>query len=232
VHGDRDEAHDANHVNLTNSEPKHQDPTACSDLGVQYNDVGPPEPLAWENVTCPPSPVGILPSSQRFRDMPEQGKMPSPKDYNHSVSFMSSGPGVLTPASSWGSVETRPGGWNAQEPFSDHWCNHTACPHQTENPSCRFDVDVDVLGLDQGTDPVLAHNAQHFQLPGQVQRYVSMQAPFAGAVPAAGQPSSLVPSAFARPPLPALQDPRLRQASTDWPPTSAATTAATWRNGR
>ncbi|KAK7892367.1 hypothetical protein LTR67_007463 [Exophiala xenobiotica] len=228
VHGDRDEAHDANHVNLTNSEPKHQDPTACSDLGVQYNDVGPPEPLGWENATCPPSRVGILPSSQTFGDMPGQGRMASPKDCDHSTSFTSSGPGAPTPATDWTSLERQlGGGWDADQPLNGHWCNSMTCPRQTEI-SGRFDG----LSLDQGTDPVLAHNAQHFQLPSQVRRYVSMQAPFAGAIPAAGQPSSMVPSSFARPPIPALQDPRLRQASTDWPPTSAATTAATWRNGR
>ncbi|KAK5242027.1 hypothetical protein LTR20_009112 [Exophiala xenobiotica] len=226
VHGDRDEALDANHVNLTNSEPKRQDPTAFSDLGVQYNDVGPPEPQGWENATCPPSRVGILPSSQTFGDMPGQGRMASPMDYHHSTSFTSSGPGAPTPATDWTSLERQPGGaWVTDQPLNGHWCNSMTCPHQAEI-SGRFDS----LSLDHGTDPVLAHNAQHFQLPGQVRRYVSMQAPFAGAIPAAGQPSSMVPSTSARPPLPALQDPRLGQASTDWPPISADTTAPTWYN--
>ena len=239
MQGDQDGVHDVNQANLTDSESNHQDCTACADLGLPSDSVVPPEPQAWDDASRrpsrPPSRVSYSPPSQEFGDLPSPGFVAPAADHDLAFSLAPSAPALPTPASDWTAG------------------NHSKCPLQTPTLNGRFDG----LSFDQAPDPAFpsgavpssnaaqvawdvsqaaAQNSQiqatgHFHVPGRVPQYVSMQAPFAGAVPAAAQPSFAVPSAFATQPQLAVQDPRLGQAYTHWPPISAAANAHAWYNG-
>ncbi|KAK5447797.1 hypothetical protein LTS15_009296 [Exophiala xenobiotica] len=231
VQGDQNEVHDVTQVNVTDSELNLQERTACADLGLPSDFLGPSQGFSWANASRAPRRVGFPPPYSGVSNMPGPGKMASPEDHNHSTSFTSSGPGAPTPATDWTSLERQTGGGlDTDQPLNCHWYNQSSnqatYPHQTANLRGRFEG----LILDQGTDPVPAHNAQHFQLLGQVRRHVSMQAPFASAVPATGQSSSF--AAPIGPPQTAVQNPGPTPAFIDRQHTSAATTAPTWYNGR
>ncbi len=175
--------------------------------------------------------------------------MASPKDYDYSTSFTSSGPGAQTPASGWTPPEDR----HTEQPPNNQLCYQSTGHIQTPDLSGKFDG----LSIDQapgqafpsdavppsnaahvvwGVSQAAAQNAQihaarHFHIPGQVPGHIPTQAPFAGAVPAVAQPPFAVPSAFAGPPQLAVQNARLGQAYTHWPRITAAAIAPTWYNG-